>query len=152
MLIRRATGADAPTILALVPRLVAFEPPPWRERSGMTETDLDVIAEAIRSTAEDPSVFVADIDGVIAGFIHVRSLEDYYRRRKHGHVADIVVAESHEGRGIATALLERAEEWSRAQGYDWMTLGVFEQNERAERLYQKLGYRRDVIRLLKPLT
>jgi ribosomal protein S18 acetylase RimI-like enzyme len=152
MLIRRATDADAPAILALVPRLVGFEPPPWRDRAAMTETDLDVVAEAIRSTTEDPSVFVAEIDGAVRGFIHLRSLEDYYRRHKHGHVADIVVADSHEGQGIATALLGRAEEWSRAQGYDWMTLGVFEQNARAERLYQKLGYRRDVIRLLKPLT
>ena len=117
----------------------------------MTETDRDVIAQAIRSTAEDPTVFVADVEGTIAGFIHVRSLEDYYRRRRHGHVADIVVAEDYQGQGIATALLARAEDWSRAQGYDWMTLGVFEQNIRAEKLYEKLGFRRDVIRLLKPL-
>ncbi len=153
MLIRRAVADDAAAILALVPRLVsAFSPPPWRNPDEMTATDHHVMADALRSAAEDPSVFVAEIDGVIAGFIHVRSLEDYYRRRKHGHVADLVVAPEQEGRGIATALIARAEEWSRAQGYDWMTLGVFEQNVRAERLYQELGYRRDVIRLLKPLT
>jgi ribosomal protein S18 acetylase RimI-like enzyme len=152
MLIRRATQADAPAILALVPRLVSsFTPPPWREPMAMTVTDRDVIGEAIASTAEDPSIFVAEIDGAVAGFIHVRSLEDYYRRRKHGHVADLVVAQTHEGQGIATALLAKAEEWARAQGYDWMTLNVFEQNVRAERLYQKLGYGRDIIRLLKPL-
>src|ERR1039458_4606625 len=126
MLIRRANADDAPAILALAPRLVAFGPPPWREQAAMTETDRDVIAQAIRSTAEDPTVFVADVEGTIAGFIHVRSLEDYYRRRRHGHVADIVVAEDYQGQGIATALLARAEDWSRAQGYDWMTLGVFE--------------------------
>jgi hypothetical protein len=28
---------------------------------------------------------------------------------------------------------------------------VFEQNDRAEALYRKLGFQRDVIRLLKPL-
>jgi ribosomal protein S18 acetylase RimI-like enzyme len=151
MLIRRANADDAPAILALAPRLVAFGPPPWREPAAMTETDRDVIAQAIRSTAEDPTVFVADVGGTIAGFIHVRSLEDYYRRRRHGHVADIVVAEDYQGQGIATALLAKAEDWSRAQGYDWMTLGVFEQNIRAEKLYEKLGFRRDVIRLLKPL-
>lgn len=152
MLIRRAVEADAPAILALVPRLVStFTPPSWREPEAMTATDRDVIAEAIRSTGDDPMMFVAEMDGAITGFIHVRSLEDYYRRRKHGHVADLVVADGHEGQGVATILLARAEEWSRAQGYDWMTLGVFEQNVRAERLYQKLGYRRDVIRLLKPL-
>jgi GNAT superfamily N-acetyltransferase len=153
MLIRRATAEDADAILALVPRLASsFTPPPWREPAAMTATDLDVVAEALASFGDDPSVFVAVIENVVAGFVHVRSLEDYYRRRKHGHVADLVVADRHEGKGIATALLERAEEWSRAQGFDWMTIAVFEQNARAERLYQKLGYCRDVIRLLKPLT
>jgi GNAT superfamily N-acetyltransferase len=152
MLIRRATQADTPAILALVPRLAtSFPAPPWRDPAAMVATDLDVMAEAIRSTAEDPTVFVADVEGTVVGFMHVCSLEDYYRRRKHGHVADIVVAEDHQSQGIATSLLARAEDWSRAQGYDWMTLGVFEQNIRAERLYERLGFRRDVIRLLKPL-
>ena len=153
MLIRLANPADADAILVLVPRLASsFTPPPWREPAAMTATDLDVIAEALRSVGDDPAVFVAEVDGDVAGFVHVRSLEDYYRRRCHGHVADLVVAPAFEGRGVATALLARAEEWSRAQGYDWMTIGVFEENVRAEGLYQKLGYRRDIIRLLKVLT
>lgn len=152
MLIRRATQADAPAILALVPRLAtSFTPPPWRDPAAMVATDLDVVAETIRSNSEDPVIFVAEMDGAVAGFLHVHSLEDYYRRRRHGHVADIVVAEDYQGQGIATSLLARAEDWSRAQGYDWMSLGVFEQNIRAEKLYEKLGFRRDVIRLLKPL-
>jgi GNAT superfamily N-acetyltransferase len=153
MIIRRATDADSAAILALVPRLTAaFNPPPWRDPSAMTATDLDVAAEAIASTGDDPSVFAAVIEDAVAGFIHVRSMEDYYRRRRHGHVADLVVAQGHEGQGVATALLARAEEWARTLGFDWISLGVFEQNVRAERLYKKLGYGRDVIRLLKPLT
>jgi GNAT superfamily N-acetyltransferase len=153
MRIRRADLADTDAILALVPRLSSsFTPPPWREPAAMTVTDIDVVAEAIRSTVDDPTVFVAEADGAIAGFVHVRSLEDYYRRRKHGHVADLVVVPAYEGQGIATALLKRAEEWTRTQGYDWITLGVFEQNERAEQLYSRQGFRRDVIRLLKVLT
>ena len=153
MLIRRAHPADTDAILALVPRLsFSFTPPPWREPAAMAATDRDVVAEAILSVADDPTVFVAEADGAIAGFVHVRSLEDYYRRRKHGHVADLVVVPAYEGQGIATALLKRAEEWARASGYDWITLGVFEQNERAEQLYRRQGFRRDVIRLLKPLT
>ena len=153
MLIRRAGPADTDAILALVPRLASsFTPPPWRDAAAMTATDIDVVAEAIRSTGEDPTVFVAEADGAVVGFVHVRSLEDYYRRRRHGHVADLVVAPAGEGRGSAIALLARAEEWTRAQGYDWITLGVFEQNERAEQLYRRQGFRRDVIRLLKPLT
>ncbi|HEY4276445.1 MAG TPA: GNAT family N-acetyltransferase [Rhizomicrobium sp.] len=154
MLIRRAGADDLSAILALVPRLAtAFVPPPWRDPDEMTATDLAVVTEALSTVGEDPVLYVAEMEGVVAGFVHVRSAEDYYRRgRRHGHVADLVVAEGYEGQGIATALLARAEEWCRAQSYDWMTLGVFEENVRAEQLYQKLGFRRDVIRLLKPLT
>jgi len=150
--IRRARDTDREAILALVPRLVSgFTPPPWREPAAMTPTDLDVIAEALASKGEDPIIYVAESNGLIAGFIHLCSLEDYYRRRRHGHIGDIVVAEGQEGQGIATALMAKAEEWCRAQGYNWLSLSVFEQNARAERLYRKLGFQRDVIRLLKPL-
>src|SRR5579871_3262712 len=152
MLIRRARDTDRESVLALVPRLVSsFTPPPWRQSSAMTPTDLDVIAKALDSQCDDPVIFVAERQGVLAGFIHLCSLEDYYRRRDHGHVADLVVAEGQEGQGVATALMARAEEWCRACGYDWLSLSVFEQNDRAERLYRKLGFQRDVIRLLKPL-
>ena len=153
MLIRRACETDRPAILALVPRLATgFTPPPWRDPADMTLTDLDVIEKALASADEDPAIYVAEKDGALVGFIHLCSLEDYYRRRNQGHVADLVVAQGHEGQGIATALMAKAEEWSRIQGYDWLSLGVFEQNDRAERLYRKLGFRRDVIRLLKPLA
>jgi ribosomal protein S18 acetylase RimI-like enzyme len=152
MLIRRARDTDKDAVLALVPRLVSgFKPPPWRERAAMTPTDLDVVAKALGSESDDPVVYVAESDGVVVAFIHLCSLEDYYRRRDHGHIADIVVAEGQERQGIATALMAKAEEWCRAQGYDWLSLSVFEQNEGAEKLYRKLGFRRDVIRLLKPL-
>ena len=151
--LRRARDSDRDAVLALVPRLVTgFTPPPWRKPAAMTPTDLDVISQALASQSEDPVIYVAETEGRVVGFIHLTSLEDYYRRRRHGHIGDIVVAEGEEGRGIATALMAKAEEWCRAQGYDWLSLSVFEQNERAERLYRKLGFRRDVIRLLKPLS
>ena len=151
MLIRRATDQDAPAIMALVPRLVAFGPPPWRDAASMTKTDLAVMDEALRATGDDPVVFVAEIEGAVAGVIHLRSVEDYYRRRSHGHVADLIVAEGREGQGIATALLAKAEEWARAKGYDWLGIAVFEDNVRAEKLYQKFGFHREVIRMIKPL-
>ena len=108
-----------------MPRLVsAFTPPPWRDPAAMTATDhrRRWRKRSLRP-AKIPAYSSPRWTALIAGFIHVRSLEDYYRRRKHGHVADLVVAEGQEGQGIATALLAKAEEWSRAQGYDWMTLG-----------------------------
>jgi GNAT superfamily N-acetyltransferase len=117
----------------------------------MTETDLMVVGEALHSRADDPAIFVAELDGVVIGFIHVHSTVDYYRRRPHGHVADLVVAEASEGLGVATRLLAEAESWARLQDFDWLSISVFGENARAADLYEHHGFRPDTVRLLKPL-
>jgi len=118
----------------------------------MTETDMAVISDALRAEGDDPIVFVAEGKaGDLAGFIHVHSTTDYYRRRDHGHVANVVVAEAYEGQGLAKSLLAKAEEWTRSQGFDWHTISVFEENSRALELYEWFGFGRDITRLVKRL-
>jgi ribosomal protein S18 acetylase RimI-like enzyme len=151
VVVRRALELDSAAILALVPRLVDFGPPPWRNSAEMTEADLSVIVNALTSSNDDPAIFVAEIDGQVVGFVHVRSVEDYYRRRPHGHVADLVVAQTAEGMGIGKRLLEEAEMWARGQSFDWLSIAVFEENVRALALYEKIGYRKDITRLIKQL-
>ena len=53
---------------------------------------------------------------------------------------------------MAIALIAKAEEWARSQGLDWLTISVFEANGRAAGLYERLGFGRDIVRLVKPLT
>jgi GNAT superfamily N-acetyltransferase len=153
LLIRRALPSDADALRALIPRLIAFGPPPWRDPNLMTATDIAVISRALQAEGSNPIVYVAEGEaGDLAGFIHLHSATDYYRRRDHGHVADVVVAEAYEGQGLATRLLAKAEEWARSQGFDWLTISVFEENGRAASLYDRLGFRRDIARLVKPLN
>lgn len=149
--VRRASATDAPSVLALVPRLIGFGPPPWRDPKEMAETDGAVITSALASTEDDPVVFVAERTGEVLGFIHLHSVEDYYRRRRHGHVADIVVAASAEGQGIGKRLLEEGESWARRLDFDWLSISVFAANRRALTLYEAVGFKRDIMRLVKPL-
>jgi GNAT superfamily N-acetyltransferase len=150
--VRRAVETDVDAILALVPRLVEFGPPPWRDVDSMMETDLAVIGDALQHVhVDDPAFFVAELDGAVIGFIHLHSRVDYFRRRPHGHVADLVVAEGSQGLGVATRLLVEAEDWARGQGFDWLTISVFDENERAAGLYEHHGFRRDTRMLLKTL-
>jgi GNAT superfamily N-acetyltransferase len=151
LLVRRASAGDVKAVLALVPRLVSFGPPAWRDAGAMTRTDTEVIIEALASETDDPVVYVAEDGSRLAGFVHLHSQLDYYRRREHGHVADLVVAAACEGQGVASRLIGEAERWARTQGYDWLTISVFEQNARAAGLYEHLGFERDIVNLLKPL-
>lgn len=150
-IVRRAGKHDEEMVLELVARLVAFGPPPWREPAAMIAVDQRNIKAAIRSTGADPLVLVAARGDVIAGFVHLHSLRDHYRSEVHGHVSDIVVAQSCEGEGIGRLLLDAAQTWALGQGYDWLTLSVFEQNQRAAAMYERAGFGRDVLKLVKPL-
>ncbi|MCB1884706.1 MAG: GNAT family N-acetyltransferase [Geminicoccaceae bacterium] len=148
--VRRALPGDAAAVMALVPRLVDFGPP-WRDRDGMRATDRRVVGEALRAEGDDPVVLVAVLGEEVVGFVHLHSIVDYYRGERHGHVADLVVAEGAEGKGVGRRLLAAAEDWARGRGFDWLGLAVFEANARALGLYEGTGFRRDMLRMVKPL-
>ena len=150
--VRSSSPRDHDAVLALVPRLVEFGPPPWRDPEAMTATDTKVVADALGSADGNAIVLVAVSDAdILLGFVHLRSLVDYYTQLEHGHVADIVVAPGYEGQGIATMLLEAGERWARDRGYEWLSISVFESNSRAASLYERSGFGRDIVRMVKPL-
>lgn len=130
--IRPASLADKDFILSLMPRLVEFGPLPWRDPAQMIITDRQVLSDKLHNRPPGTAIFVAENDeGVALGFIHLQTGADYYRGEEHGHIADVIVAPAGEGRGIGRLLIAKGEEWARLQGYRWLTLSVFAQNERA---------------------
>lgn len=151
--IRPASVADTEFILSLVPRLVEFSPPSWRDAAQMTTTDRQVLRDKLVHQPAGTAIFIAeDSDGVALGFIHLHAGTDYYNRAEHGHISDIIVAPAGEGRGIGSLLIAKGEEWARSQGYRWLTLSVFAQNLRAREVYQRLGYGEDIMKYVKELS
>ena len=57
-------------------------------------------------------------------------------------IEDVVVDESARGQGLAVALVERALEIARAKGADGVALTSNPRREAANRLYQKVGFKR----------
>jgi ribosomal protein S18 acetylase RimI-like enzyme len=151
LMVRRATAADLVAISELVPQLVASGPPEWRDAEQMTQTDQAVIQKAVLDEGADARVWVGVLSGEVLAFLHARVAIDYYTQNAQGHVADIVVADRARGLGVGTRLLEEAERWARAQGFRQLTIAVFERNTRALELYERRGFHREIIRLIKPL-
>lgn len=151
--IRAASVEDRDFILSLVPRLVEFGPPPWRNIPQMINTDIEVLTDKLNNRSPDTAFFIAeDENGVPLGFIHLQTGADYYNHEKHGHIANVIVAAEGEGRGIGRILMEKGEAWARAQGYRWLTLSVFAQNAHAREVYRRLGYGEDIMKYVKELT
>lgn len=150
--IRPAVPADIDFILSLVPRLTAFGLPPWRDAGEMIAVDTQVLTDKLTHTPQDTVILVAeDEHNTPLGFIHLQTGNDYYHKVKHGHIADIIVSAEAEGLGIGRALMQKAEEWACAEGFRWLTLGVFAQNTRAREFYTGMGYSEDLIKYGKQL-
>jgi ribosomal protein S18 acetylase RimI-like enzyme len=151
MNIRSATTEDREAILALVPRLAQHGTPPGRDAGQIAATDLQTIAAAIDARTAETALLTAEHDGSIVGFIHVKTVTDYYTQQPIGHVSDIVVASRAEGRGVGRALIAAAEDWARSRGYTWMQLNVLVGNTAARSLYEQLGYGAEWLKYVKPL-
>ncbi len=150
--IRLATVDDKEFIISLLPRLVEFGPPSWRDVKQMIATDIQVLSDKIINQPPETAIFIAeDNKGVALGFIHLQTGNDYYSREQHGHIADVIVAPEGEGRGIGRMLIAKGEEWARSKGYRWLTLSVFAQNLRAREVYKRLGYGEDIMKYVKEL-
>lgn len=150
--IRSAGAADRDFILGLVPELVAFGPPAWRDRGEMIATDTRVIDDALAGRTEGATLLIAeDAQGTPLGFIHLSGERDYYLQQTCGHVGDIVVAPEARGQGVGRALLSAGERWARGCGFRLLTLNVFVQNRGPQALYEELGFSAEAIKYVKPL-
>jgi RimJ/RimL family protein N-acetyltransferase len=103
------------------------------ERDGIAaEPPVDVDRRASRWLLD--GTFVAHETGDIVGLLHVDPTPFGY-----GELG-MCVAADRRGRGVGTALVAAAIEWSRANGMHKLSLGVFPHNEAAIALYRKSGF------------
>ena len=150
--LRRARPDDTEWITALAPRMHEFGPPPWRDVGMMNDAVAEQWARELTTPTAGSVMLVAeDASGAPAGFVWLKTDRDYFSDMQVGHVIDIAVTPSAEGRGVGRALLAAAEQWAKDHGYPWLTLHVFAGNDRARRLYEKAGYVVEWTRMLKRL-
>jgi ribosomal protein S18 acetylase RimI-like enzyme len=93
--------------------------------------------------SSDNQVFVADVDGVIAGYVYValEPLSWKELRGPAGFIHDVGVAEESRGSGIATQLMQAGINWLREQNAPRVILWTAAPNETAQRLFRRLGFR-----------
>jgi ribosomal protein S18 acetylase RimI-like enzyme len=63
----------------------------------------------------------------------------------------VVVDEGGRRAGVATALLEAATEWLRVHGAPRVVLWTAQRNEGAQRLFERLGFRRTMVEMTREL-
>jgi ribosomal protein S18 acetylase RimI-like enzyme len=151
--IRLATADDIPFAQSLAERFARVGTPPWRDPTQMWhfhQRSMQGVNTAI-SNPNDLVLIAEDAWGLRLGFIHVTQTPDFFTSEKQGYISDVAVSEQAEGKGVARALMERAEAWARECGFRILALDVFASNVHARSFYQRLGYVEETLKLIKEL-
>ena len=98
-------------------------------------------------------VFVAERAGTVVGYVYAGLEPASWKelREPAGFIHDVVVEDSSRRTGIASSLVEAAIEWLRNQGAPRVVLWTAENNPAAQRLFNRLGFRRTMIEMTREL-
>jgi ribosomal protein S18 acetylase RimI-like enzyme len=92
------------------------------------------------ATTRPENVLVAEVDGRVIGWGKIQHPTTLPASTHVWHVTGLAVDPEFEGRGAGHALMEALIAEARTRGGRRMTLRVFSANERARRLYERLGF------------
>lgn len=114
LIIRRATASDAPTLAELLRRLEGFD---WLRDEPGEDTANRVARHLALCLADDShSLYVAEVDERLAGYVSVHWLPYLILRGPEGYVSELFLAPDARGQGIGTQLLETVAVEARARG------------------------------------
>ena len=102
---------------------------------------------------DDSVIFVAEDGEKVVGYVYAALEPISWKELRDacGFIHDILVEESNRRAGTATALMEAAIQWLRERGAPRVILGTADKNERAQRLFTKLGFRRTMVEMTREL-
>ena len=154
--IRPATPADLPALGRLGALLMRthYEFDPQRFMTAGTDAAAGYAWFLGRQLKDDDSViFVAEDGAQVIGYVYAALEPVSWKELRDacGFIHDILVEEPNRRAGTATALMEAAMQWLRERGAPRVILGTAEKNERAQRLFTKLGFRRTMVEMTKEL-
>jgi diamine N-acetyltransferase len=145
--IRRALPADA-AALSIIAKQTFYD----TFTGTCTEDDMQDFLETCFNEAQLQSelenekdyCFFAVVDGVPVGYM--RFVEDYssfphMQQWKAMELKRIYVLKEHHGKGIAQKLMDCIHEFCLAEKYQVIWLGVWEHNVRAQKFYEKYGFK-----------
>ncbi len=101
----------------------------------------------------DAAIFVAEKDGTVVGYIYaaIEPISWKELRDECGYVHDLVVDDAHRGAGAGTALMTRALAWMSERGLPRVVLSTAQPNDGAQRLFERLGFRRTMVEMTREL-
>ncbi len=156
MKIRPATSADLPVLgrlgAALMRAHYGFDPRRFIAPGSNPEGGY---AAFLRTQLADDEavVLVAEQEGTVVGYVYAALEPMSWKelRGPAGFIHDLVVDSASQRLGVGSALLNAALEWMKSRGAPRALLGTAARNVDAQRLFERLGFRRTMIEMTREL-
>ena len=137
--IRYVEPRDLEAVMLLAPRLLVGVDPS-RPADGVRRAIGAWIRESVEAAETDGHAgWVAVLAGNVVGFVSVCE-EEHWSGEPDAWVGELMVAEQHEGHGIARSLIAHAEAWATTRGLRHVRLSTGAANHGARAFYERLGY------------
>lgn len=154
--IRPATPKDVPTIGRLGALLVRehhdFDPQRFIAATAQTEKGY---GSFLGTQLEEPNIviLVAERDGEVIGYTYsgVEGTDYMSLRGPAGVMYDIVVDPDHRKQGVGRMLVDATLEALKKKGAPRVVLSTAERNAAAQRLFDRVGFRRTMIEMTREL-
>jgi diamine N-acetyltransferase len=146
--IRRGKIADAETLARLALQIFndTFAGNPLNKPEDMQAYSAEAFSpETTRSELADKNLifFIAEVDDRMIGYAKLKehSSENCVYDEDPIELSRLYVLKDFHGQGIAEKLMNECFDIARSKNYRTMWLGVWEYNFRAQKFYEKLGFR-----------
>ena len=102
---------------------------------------------------ENVVVLVAERNDAVVGYVYAGLEPQSWKelREACGFIHDVAVDEGARGAGVAAALIEAATAWLRDRSAPRVVLWTAQQNAGAQRLFERLGFRRTMVEMTREL-
>ena len=151
--IRAATIEDRGFMFDQAARLAAVADLPWHTERDLVSFQHRYMNAALARPPSEIATFIAEDESAVRlGFVHTETATDSVTLEPCAYVTVLAVTEAAQGQGVASRLMEAAEDWAREKGFRLICLDVFANNQRARTFYARQGYQEDSLRLTKPLS
>lgn len=139
--VRKASLSDAASICEISSRDLGYE------------CDFALVKAKISMLSDEREcVFVAEFEGVVAGYIHVEKYDVLYYETM-ANLLGLAVKDEFQKMGIGKALVLASEDWAKSHGIKLMRVNSGMSRSGAHEFYRHLGYdsEKQQIRFMKKL-
>ncbi|WP_106793146.1 GNAT family N-acetyltransferase [Aquimarina sp. Aq78] len=147
MIIRTAIIEDLPILLDFEQKIIEAERP--MDPTLIQDKKISYYSVKDYVLSDHTEVVVAEIEGEIvgSGYGQIRDRKNFFKQKQLGYIGFMYVKDEHRGKGVSQEIIKYICDWFASKNLEEIRLTVYDQNPRAIRAYEKVGFKKHLIEM-----